>query len=69
MMTEISLWMRRRLAAFRSKHPEVDVHKGPFGEWHAALPLEDGPYDCGFLHHRDLSALLDELEDLLADTG
>lgn len=68
-MAAMSLWLRYRLSAFQRQHPEMNVHKGPHDMWHAKVLIEDGVYDSGYLHSPDLGALLDELDDLLADSG
>jgi hypothetical protein len=64
-MTDLHLLVR--LDAFRDDHPGIGIKEGEFGEWHAALPLDDGKYDeaSGHLHNRDLGLLLDRLDELL----
>ena len=65
-MARMSLWLRHRLTAFQRQHPEMNVHKGPHGMWHAQAPIEDGVYDSWYLHSPDLGYLLDQLEDILS---
>ena len=67
-MTRMSLRLRNRLTAFQRQHPEMNVHKDPFGMWHAEVAIEDSRYDeiARFLHSKDLNGLLDELETILA---
>lgn len=66
-MGRMSFRLRNRLAAFQRQHPEMNVHRGPHGVWHAEVPIEDGVYDSGYLHSPDLAGLLDQLEEILAD--
>ncbi len=52
-----------RLSEFRREHPSVVIGTDDFGNWQAQIPRQSGER---FLGGRELGALLDDLDAIMA---